>query len=383
MKIAVLGAGVIGLSIARALRRHDITVTVVDRARPGSGASDAAAGMLAPQLEAAQPGPLFSLCAASRALYASWVHELEHETGSKVGFRECGALEIAFDDLAAKSLEEKCRWQRKEGLEATLLSPQELHDLEPEASPRALAAAYYPREAQCEPRRLIRALTLATLRAGATLHTAVARRVRVDNDQVIGIELDDAVLEVDAVVVACGAWTGILEGTSLNPGAVHPVKGQLIEVAHPHTRVRRLLKSGLRYVVPRDDGRFVLGTTVERVGDDTSVTVGATFDILNGALSLLPPLHDAEFISSWAGLRPGTSDELPIISQGANSGVWLATGHYRNGILLAPVTANLVSDLIVHGKSIFDARAFEIDTRRPGFNITASNKFDQRASFAK
>jgi glycine oxidase len=348
----VVGAGVIGLACAWRASQRGLRVCVVDRDRPGSGASRVAAGMLAPVGEASwDEERLLELNLRSARAYPEFAAELERESGRTVGYRRCGALHVALDRDEAEELGRRYELQRSLGLDAEWLRRSACRELEPGLSTAVTAGVHVPGDGEVDPRRLLAALVGALAHATATLITGVeVTEAIVDGDRVAGVRLDNGrELGADVVVVATGAWSG--EASWLPAAArpqVRPVKGQVVRLAGPSERplCERIVASERVYVVPRADGEVVVGATVEERGFETTVTAGGVHELLREGYRALPDVAELELVEASAGLRPGTPDNAPVIGLGALDGLVLATGHYRNGILLAPATADAVAELL-------------------------------------
>jgi glycine oxidase len=350
--VVIIGGGVIGLAVAWRAAQHGLRVTVLERGEPGSGTSRVAAGMLAPISEAdPSEQPLLQLGLASARAYPAFVAELAEASGRDPGYLECGTLLAARDTDEAEALARQFEMRRRLGLSAERLRPSEARALEPALAPALRLALKFPDDHAVDPRALMDALAEAlrraggTIRAGAEVAEALVRDGRIEGVRVAGGEH----LKAAQVVVAAGVWSGSLAG--IPPEArvpVHPVKGQIMRLHDPAgagllTRVLRMQKG---YIVPRGDGRYVLGATMEERGFDTTVTAGAAFELLRDAVELLPGLGEMVIDELAAGLRPGTPDNAPVIGESAISGLYWATGHYRHGILLAPITGELVASAL-------------------------------------
>lgn len=346
MKALVIGAGIMGTAAALELRRRGIEVTVLERGVPGAEASTAAAGMLAPQLEAHAPGPLLDLGTRSRAMYPKWIQQLEDETGIDTGLIECGALKVALTPEAAHELESLVAWQTAAGLRASLLDPQQAREHVPGLSPELLVAAWLPDDAQVDTERLMRALAAAALAAGAGLRRGLVRRVVEEGGRAVGVDVDGEVLRADAVVLAAGSWSALIPGARLDPRVVRPVRGQMLQLDLRTRPFAPLLVGPKGYIVPRLDGRVLLGSTMEEVGFDKDVTLGGLHQVMGSALAACPSLASASIARTWAGLRPTTPDGMPVLGEGPLERLFLATGHFRNGILHAPLTARLCGQLV-------------------------------------
>jgi glycine oxidase len=343
--VAVVGGGVIGLAVAWRAARRGLRVTVLERGQPGGGASWVAAGMLAPVTEARLTElPLLELGMASAALYPDFVAELEAQTGIESGYQQYGTLVVARDRDDAEALERELEVHRGLGLDSRRLRASQARQLEPALAPAIRLAMEVRDDHAVDPRRLTQALGAAATAAGVELRSDVeVKEIICRSDRVTGVRLTDGVpVEAGHVVIAAGAWSEGLEGIPAEARIpVHPVKGQLMRMHDPAGPglVSRVLRTGGGYLVPRGDGRYVLGATMEERGFDTTVTAGAMFELLRDASEVLPGISELVIDEMIAGLRPATPDNLPAVGPGALSGLHWAVGHFRNGILLAPITA--------------------------------------------
>jgi len=347
-----VGGGVIGLSCAWRAAQRGARVAVLDRAEPPAGATRVAAGMLAPVGELAFGEPeLLEMTLASAQLYPGFVAELEAASGEATGYAHQGALHIALDRDEAAELRRVHDLQRSLGLEAEWLPPRRCRELEPGLTPSFNGGVHVPGEAAVDPRALTAAL-LAALAASAAEVGIGAEAVDgvFEGERLVGVRSGDGVeLRAPAVVLATGAWAG---GTEWLPKharpPVRPVKGQVVELRGRDgvAPCERIVASERVYLVPRPDGRLIVGATSEEQGFDTAVTAGGVHELLREAYRLLPDVAEMELVAALAGLRPGTPDNLPLIGPGAVEGLILATGHYRNGILLAPLTAEAIASLL-------------------------------------
>jgi len=356
--VVVVGGGVIGLAIAWRLAAAGGAVTVVDPA-PGRGASWAAAGMLAPVTEASYgEQSLLALDLDSAGRYPRFVAELEELTGATIGYRTTGTLAVAADTGDRAVLTELHAFQSRLGLQAEVLTGRECRSLEPMLAPSIRGGLFVAGDHQVDNRRLSAALLTALERSGGRLRRERVGSVLVERDRVSGVRLAGGErVDAPTVVLAAGCWSGTLGGLPedvLPP--VRPVKGQILRLrglGRPrpflHHSVRALVAGGHVYVVPRLDGEVVVGATVEEMGFDTTVTAGAVYELLRDARTALPGLSELELVESHAGLRPGSPDNAPMLGPTALPGLVVATGHYRNGILLTPVTADVISAYVATG----------------------------------
>ena len=349
--VLVAGGGVVGLAVAWRAAQRGLTVTVVDDA-PGSGASYAAAGMLAPVAEAAYgEEALVALSRASLALYPQFVAELEQVSGRGVGLRTAGTLLVGFDEDDVRELDRTHAFHCELGLDATRLTPRACRSQEPSLTPRLRGGVRIGGDHSVEPRALHAALLDAAAAAGVGLVRARVRALAVDDGRATGLVLEDGSrLPAGQVVLALGAWSGRLPGVPEGSVPVRPVKGQILRLRGTPLldgTVRALVRGRSVYLVPYGQDRLVVGATVEEQGFDPRVTAGAVHDLLRDALEVVPGLSELELVETLARWRPGTPDNGPLLGPSALPGLVLATGHYRNGVLLAPLTAQAVADVLV------------------------------------
>jgi glycine oxidase len=350
----VVGGGVIGLAIAWRAAQAGMAVTVVDE-RPGRGASWAAAGMLAPVTEVHYgERPLLALNLAAAAGWPSFAVEVEEASGRPVGYTAVGTLAVARDADDNAALEDLYQFQLRCGLEVERLRSRECRQLEPGLHPGIRGGVLAAGDHQVDNRALVEALLAACERAGARMVAGRVTELAAEGDRVTGVVLGDGErLAAGAVVLAAGCWSGGLGGVAAEAlPPVRPVKGQLLYLRGPATEplCSRNVRGLEVYVVPRGDGRVVVGATVEEQGFDTRVTAGAVHDLLRAALELLPDVAELELLETVCGLRPGSPDNAPMIGPAGPEGLVVATGHYRNGILLTPVTADAVAELLASGR---------------------------------
>jgi glycine oxidase len=345
-EVIVVGGGVVGCAIAYYLARQGASVTVVERGELAGEASGAAAGMLAPLAEAHGPGSFLDLCLASLALFPSLARDLAEVTGLDIGYRPCGLLRVALSPEQEEALRGRLRWQQGTGLPLLWLTGEEARAMEPALSPRVRAAVLSPREAQVEPRPLAQALAAAARGMGARflLSTPVLGIVG-RGRRVLGVRTPGGVLRGGQVVVAAGPWTGrLLEGIGLRL-PTPPRRGQML--AYRGRPLQRIVWGPQGYLVPKEGDTTYVGATVEAVGFRCRTTVRGLASLRRLARTLVPALGRAEVVSAWAGLRPGSPDGLPIIGPLPGwQGLSVASGHFRNGILLAPITGRLLAQAL-------------------------------------
>ncbi len=356
--IIVVGGGIIGAGIAWELAERGKRVLLVDRQQPGQEASWAAAGMLAPGPEYAGAEALVELGSASFALYPEFVRRVEARSAMRTGFREKPAIHLYFGEPAEAEQAATLARFRKARVPLEAIGVGEARRLEPLATPQARCAVLAPREAHVDNRALTTAVLTAAARAGAEVGAGTpVQRLLLSGAKCIGVETPDGKIFSGCVVLAAGPYCSQIEGMAqLAP--TRPVRGQMVALRAAGVQLGHVLRSERGYLVPRDDGRIVCGSTLEDAGYEKRLTPAGLRGILDAALELAPQLAGAEVVESWSGLRPDTPDHLPIIGPADMEGLFLATGHFRNGILLAPITVKNVAEWIVEGKPSLDLRAY-------------------------
>jgi len=354
-EILILGAGVIGLSIAReAHRRGFRNIRILEKGRVGREASWAAAGILAPQVEANSADDFFDLCFESNRMYDGFAAALFEETGVDIELDSCGTLYAGFNELDSHEFDTRFAWQKAAGLNVERLTKAETLKIEPALSPKIRESLRFPHDRQVENRKLVEALSAyARSNEIEVIENQPVRQILVESDRVTGVRSSERSYLADQVVIATGAWTSFIElGEDTLPLEVRPIRGQMISFRLGETRLKHVIYSHRGYVVPRADGRLLAGATVEDVGFDKSTTEMGVSKLREMAAEIAPSIRDLTIQDTWAGLRPMSADGRPVI--GAIPGVEglsIAAGHYRNGILLSPMTAKLIVDLITGDKS--------------------------------
>ncbi|MFD4909384.1 glycine oxidase ThiO [Kitasatospora purpeofusca] len=367
-EVLVVGGGIIGLVVAWQAARRGLGVTVLDPA-PGGGAAQVAAGMLAPVTEL-QYGeePLLRLGMASNERWAAFAAELTEASGGlDTGYRQCGTLAVALDSDDREELRELHAFHRRLGLDSQWLTGREARRLEPMLAPGVRGGLHVTGDHQVDGRRLAAALVRACERAGVVLRRTEAAGLLVEDDRATGVRLaDGTALTAGRVVLAAGSRSHLLAG--LPPGvlpAIRPVKGQVLRLRVPAAyrpflsrNVRAVVRGAHIYLVPRADGELVIGATTEEQGHDTTVTAGGVYELLRDAHELVPGLTELPLVETGAGLRPGSPDNAPLLGPTDLPGLVAATGHYRNGVLLTPVTGDLLAEYLATGDLPELARPF-------------------------
>ncbi|AKT36193.1 glycine oxidase ThiO [Chondromyces crocatus] len=371
--VVVIGAGVVGCASAIALARRGASVRIVERAGvetsgegTGDGASWAAAGILGAQVEAAEDNPLVRLCLEGRARYAVWAPEIAASTGLDVGYRRAGALHVALDAEEREEIVGHTAWQVTSGLTLEPVDGRQARAIEPEISPAVLGGVRFPDDARIDPPSWMRALRLSAGQAGVQFHSgSPVRKILVSEGRASGVLLEDgASLRGGKLVLAAGCWTSQIEGTGLPVGAVRPARGQIVELSTGRRLLDHVIYGPGCYLSPREDGRVLIGATTEFVGYEPGVTAGAVRDLISAAVRLVPVLASASVTRLWSGFRPYTQDTLPVLGEGAVRGLILATGHFRNGVLLGPISGEIVAALAAGERPPVDVAPFAPDRLR-------------------
>ena len=354
--VLIIGAGIVGASCAWRLSQAGLSVKVLDRTAPGSEASQAALGVLTfhgrPDM---MPEPMRMLARLSRDYYPAIIDELEEVVGERVYFRQEGQLILGMNEDDMALLDETLRVNQAEGVELERTTPKEALMLEPNLNPEIAGALYSPHDGWVDNTALTQAIVRAAQQVGAVFEQAEVDLIETSNGQIAGVRAGETHYESDWVVLAAGAWSGQIWNVPVKPrrGQAYSVEGSYF---------KRVIHSPRVYIVPKDDAQTMLGATVEDVGFDASNTPDGLGSISTRAFEISPALETSTFVGAWAGLRPGTPDDLPIIGPAAEfPNLVLATGHFRNGILLAPITAELVRQIVVGETPSFDLADFSPD----------------------
>lgn len=358
----IVGGGIIGCSIAHELAQRSLRVAVLDHQELMSESSWAAAGMLSPAPESPAAIPLVPLGRASLALYPRFIEALEEASGRRTGFRTDGAIEVLSHGDPERELSTLVALYRGLGLLCDPIPVDEMRTTEPLLGRNAQAAALLPDECSVEPRAIASALLVAAASAGVTLSPiANVISLALEGKKCVGVVTSRGeILRAPHIVLAAGCWSSQIPEVA--PYAqVLPVRGQMLALRHFGAPIRHVLRSERGYIVPRNldsPQTLVVGSTLENAGYEKRVTAGGVEKILSMANELVPELSHAELMDTWSGLRPGTPDQLPILGEAGIEGLVFATGHYRSGILLAPITAKLVGEWITERRTSLDWEAF-------------------------
>jgi glycine oxidase len=364
--VIVVGGGLIGSAIAFELAGEKLRVAVIDRQQPGREASWAAAGILSPGPDSPEAAPLVPLARESLQLYPEFVAGIEEAVGQAVHFAREGTFEVFTGPQSEGARDKMVEEFRRMEIAIETISPAAARQVEPSLGPAAQAAAWLPEEATVDPRLLTEAVLAGAERRGAQIRAGCAvESLLCEDGACTGVVAGGEKIAGQNVVIAAGSFCGTIkdcvsrtDGNLARFAPVRPVRGQMVALRSETVKLKKVLRSQRGYLVPRSDGRIVAGSTLEDAGFVKQVTPEGIRKILDGAVELVPSLADAEVVEKWAGLRPDTPDHLPIIGPTEMKGLMMASGHYRNGILLAPITAKIVRDWIVSGKAEFSAERF-------------------------
>lgn len=338
-----------GCATALSLAERGVDAVVLERAVPGAEASSAAAGILGAQVELHGRSRDLALFVRAREAWRAWASVLREASGIDIGYRASGVLRLGRSEEESAELQHEVEWQRAQGLRAFLLNAKDAQEIEPELTPWVVAAAHFPDDAQVDPPALLRALMAALIRSARTTVRAGATvlELLVEHDQCVGVKLDDGDLRADAVVLAAGSWSSLVRGVPATLPQIRPVRGQIVLLDQRPPRLRSIVFGAGGYVVPRGDGRVLCGSTTEHAGFRKEVTAAGVHGILDLTISCVPSLAAAQVAGMWSNFRPHVDGERALVGSSPLAGLFLATGHYRNGILLAKVTADEVAGAVL------------------------------------
>ena len=349
----IIGGGIIGCTVARALAWEGLRVAVIEGHAPGEEASGAAAGMLAPSAEAEKGSPIFHLCRASLLAYRPLVEELRSETGVDPEYLTDGSLLIFADEQERQQMLPSMNWQCSQNIAVKELSAPELHSLEPSLA-EFPGAFFLPDDHQIDNRLLMHALVQSCRQRGVEfLLGKPVREIARNGHKVVGAILEDAAgtkVSAGRVVNTAGAWAGSIPAAGIAPFPIRPVKGHMLALEAAPGTLRHVIRSHRGYLVPRRSGRILVGSTMEEAGFDKTPRAAQITGLLRAAQQLCPVLEKSAVAEVWAGLRPASKDGLPVLGPTELEGYWVGLGHFRNGILLAPITAQILSSWLLTGK---------------------------------
>ena len=378
-KIIIIGAGIIGLSISYYLRKNGFDVVILEKNKAGMEASYAAAGMLAAQSEFDFYGDFMDFCIKSRDMYGSYCNEIEKASGISVEYQKCGMLRPALDEEQAGHLKNNYEWQKKKGFDMELLGGEESRKLEPNLSKSIISALYSKNDGQVNNRKLMEALIIANKRIGSKIiENAEAEEYLIKNNKIIGVKINkynngkannktknNEDFNADIVINAAGSWSSLISENLIPKFNVKPVLGQMASLHSEKPLLNKVIFASILgkggYIVPRKNNEIVLGSTMEDAGFEKRITAQGISSISKKCCEILPELKNLEIKEKWAGLRPFAEDQLPIIGKTNIKNLILATAHGRNGILLAPITAKAIEELVVNDKIMPEIRGFGVE----------------------
>lgn len=354
--IIVIGGGLIGCGIAAQLASNGLKVSLFERGELMKEASWAAAGMLAPQSELTAITPLFLLCQKSLAIYPEFVTKLYEQTKLDPCYRTEGSLQLAFDQTSAQELEKKLSWQTSAGLNLRKLTANEIKEFIPNISSKVLTGYYLPDEHQVDNRKLSESIVKLAQISGVNFHTgSQVTEIIIEQNKAVGIIANGERYLANKIINAAGSWSSLFSLSNFPKyilPAIKPVRGQMLAVKTSPKTLSYTLHCEHIYLVPRFDGTIIIGSTTEHVGYDKNITINGLENLSKETKRIIPELANASLVSAWAGLRPASTDLLPVLGEHNQlPGLIFATGHYRNGILLAPITIDLISKLVITGKA--------------------------------
>ncbi len=366
--IVIIGGGVIGLAIARALAlRGAGDICLMERSELGIESSHAAAGMLAPQVEANSNDEFFRLACLSRDMYVDFAAALQQETDINIELDTTGTIYLAISQSDLAECNRRYEWQTSASLSVEKLTSTEVRELEQQVNPAVRGGLLFPNDVQVENRRLVSALASSTKRLGVSILTHTrCEEIQTRNNRIVGVKTSNALVASHTVVVAAGWWSGSIPITGTERHGIapnmEPVRGQMICLEAKPQLSRHVIYSPRGYIVPRHDGRLLAGSTSEPATFIKQTTAGGIAAILHNAREISPHIDSLPIVDMWAGLRPKSPDGLPVLGPcGEIDGLHFATGHYRNGILLAPVTGELIAKAIMEPETARDFAPFSPD----------------------
>jgi glycine oxidase len=351
--VLIGGGGIIGLSLARELYKKGFRrIMILERGSVGRESSYAAAGMLAPNAETDSADAFASFCAESLRLYPNYAAELFDETGIDIELDRNGTLYLAFTEKDSAEIRHRYEWQKRAGLTIEHLSAQETLQTEPFVSPDVRESLFFPDDWQVENRKLLRALKkYAEINQIKIIENVEITHLLIENDKITGAATADKKFFAEKIVLTTGAWTSLIKTGNFALPQVRPIRGQMLGFQTAKRLFGKVIYTPRGYIVPRADGRILVGATIEDIGFDKTVTDAGTEILLDAALEISPSLANLEIAEKWAGLRPFAADGLPVLGEFAGyNNLFIATAHYRNGILLAPLTARILTEKIAENR---------------------------------
>lgn len=362
-EVLIIGGGIIGLAIARELHKKGaLKITILERGEVGKEASFAAAGMLAPNAETEKKDDFFRFCDESNKLYPNFARELYDETAIDIELEQSGTIYAAFTDRDVREIRQRYEWQKNADLAVEFLNAEAVRKLEPFISPDVREALFFPMDRQVENRKILLALKkYAETNEIEIVENSEIKNLLIEDEKAVGAEINGKRFYAATVVLATGAWTSLIKAGNFPMPSVKPIRGQIVSYRTAKRLFQRVIYSPRGYLVPRLDGRILIGATVEDAGFDKSATAAGTEFLTEIALEIAPSLVNLNAAEKWVGLRPFAADGLPILGAFPEiENLFVATAHYRNGILLAPKTAEIIAGKIVGENESEYLKAFSL-----------------------
>lgn len=365
-KIIVIGAGIIGLSISFYLKKNNLDVTVIEKGKAGNEASFESAGMLAAQSEFDFYENFMDFCIKSREMYPDYCKDIEQASGISIDYKKSGMIRPALNEDQEKHLKSNYEWQKKQGFEIEFLNGDKLREIEPKLSKSILSGLYTKNDGRVNNRKLVEALILANKKNNVKIiENCEVKEYLTDNNKISGVKTNNGNIEADIVVNAAGAWSSLISKGVIPNFEVKPIHGQLVSLQADREIMKKVIFASILgkggYIVPRKDNTIILGSTVEDIGFEKRNTEEGINSIIKTCFNILPEFKNLKIKETWSGFRPLAEDNLPIIGKTNIENLILATAHYRNGILLAPITAKAVTEIVVNDNIMPDIKDFGVD----------------------
>ena len=365
-KIIIIGAGIIGLSISYYLKKSNFDVIVIEKDKAGMEASYASAGMLAAQSEFEFYEKFMDFCIKSRNMYPDFCKDIENNSGISVEYQKSGMIRPALNEEHEAHFKQNYEWQKNHGFEIEFLSGDELRKIEPKLSKKIISGLYTKNDGYVNNRKLMQALIAANKKNGVKIVENIqVTDYLIKNDTINGVKTNNGNFNADTVVNAAGAWSSLISPKLIPNFEVKPIRGQIVSLQANRKILDKVIFSSVLgkggYIVPRKDNTIILGSTVEDVGFEKNTTKEGINSILKNCFDIIPELKNLKIIDKYCGFRPIASDSLPIIGKTSIENLIMATAHYRNGVLLAPITAKAVTEIIVNDKIIPEIKDFSVE----------------------
>ena len=365
-KVILIGAGIIGLSISYYLKKENCEVVILEKGKAGSEASYASAGMLASQSEFDFYEDFMDFCIQSRDIYSDYCKDIENASGINVEFQKCGMIRPAVTEEQEKHLKANYEWQKKRNLEIEFLDGNELRNIEPNLSKNIISGLYTKNDGQVNNRKLMEALIMANKKINnKIIEDCEVTDYLIENNKVTGVKTNNGIFNADIVINTAGAWPSLISKNIIPNFEVKPIHGQMVSLQSDKKILNKVIFASILgkggYIVPRKNNEIVLGSTMEDIGFEKKIDEESINSILKTAFDIVPEFKNLKIKEKWSGFRPFTEDKLPIIGKTNIENLILATAHGRNGILLAPITAKAITELVINNNIIPEIKDFGVD----------------------